>query len=122
MTGLDTTALIQLCDASNSSHAGIIEKAEAEIAVGNPLLVAPQVIAEFLHVITDGRRFAAPLEMEQAVHWVDVFLANPDVALLFPNSTAIQQAHAWIIQLKLGERGCSIHIWRRHFIQPAVVD
>jgi predicted nucleic acid-binding protein len=104
MTGLDTTALVQLCDASNPFHLSVTAKAEAEILLGNRLLVAPQVIAEFLHVITDARRFAAPLEMEQAVRWVDELLAAPHVELVPPSSAAIQQAHGWIIELKLGRK------------------
>jgi hypothetical protein len=38
-------------------------------------VVTPQVVAEFLQVVTDPKRFSAPLTMEQALerakHWCD---------------------------------------------------
>ena len=35
--------------------------------VGDRLALAPQVLAGFIHVVTDERRFAVPLSVEAAV-------------------------------------------------------
>jgi hypothetical protein len=34
-----------------------------ELTAGDLLAIAPQVLAEFIHIVTDPRRFAQPLEM-----------------------------------------------------------
>jgi predicted nucleic acid-binding protein len=40
---------------------------------GNKLAVAPQMLAEFIHLVTDSKRLKEPLSMEEALsraeHW-----------------------------------------------------
>jgi hypothetical protein len=38
------------------------------LTAGDVIAVAPQVLAEFIHVVTDPRRFAQPLDMNAARH------------------------------------------------------
>ena len=37
------------------------------VAVGDRFAIAPQVIAEVLHIVTDARRFKRPLDMTEAI-------------------------------------------------------
>jgi hypothetical protein len=38
------------------------------MVAGDRLALAPQALAEFIHVVTDPRRFAQPLRMDEARH------------------------------------------------------
>lgn len=74
MIGLDTTILVQLEILELPLHTRAWQALHREVrAGGEELAIAPQIIAEFLHVVTDGGRFARPLGMDQAVeralHW-----------------------------------------------------
>jgi len=40
--------------------------------MSEPLALAPQVLTEFVHGVTDPRRFAFPLSMEVALERVDI--------------------------------------------------
>jgi predicted nucleic acid-binding protein len=70
MNGLDTTALVQLADRQHLSHSAVLQLTQKELESANALIVTPQVAAEFLHVITDSRRFTSPLIMTQALDWI----------------------------------------------------
>jgi predicted nucleic acid-binding protein len=63
------------------------------IALGDSLALAPQVLAEFVHVVTDPRRFALPLAMDvardvaqkwwTAKHVIQIVCDAASVALFF---------------------------------------
>ncbi len=38
------------------------------LAAGDRIAIAPQVLAEFIHIVTDARRFTKPLSMDEARH------------------------------------------------------
>jgi predicted nucleic acid-binding protein len=68
------------------------------------LLLTPQVISEFLHVITDQRKFANPISMLHAISWIETLFQNPGVRLLFPNDQSVAKAFAWMKQHNLGRK------------------
>lgn len=62
MIGVDTTFLIQLELIELPAHLAAHELLQREILQPQvPLALAPQVLAEFIHVVTDPRRFQKPL-------------------------------------------------------------
>jgi predicted nucleic acid-binding protein len=71
---------------------------------GNRLAFPPLVINEFLHVITDARRFNPPLTMIEALDWVENFLVSPAVGLLEPTPESAHQALRWMRQFNLGRK------------------
>jgi predicted nucleic acid-binding protein len=62
------------------------------------------VVNEFLHVVTDARRFAPPLTMTEALDWMEDFLKNPMVSLLEPTKASTDQALLWMRQFNLGRK------------------
>jgi predicted nucleic acid-binding protein len=66
--GVDTSYLVALAVREHSSHQACWQLFEAEI-VGRTasMAIAPQVLAEFCHVVTDPRRFERPLDMAAAL-------------------------------------------------------
>lgn len=68
MIGADTTFLVELEIQEHPSHAAAGALLQREVLDSRaPLLLAPQVLAEFIHIATDPRRFQNPLSMSDAV-------------------------------------------------------
>jgi predicted nucleic acid-binding protein len=67
MIGVDTNFLVYLEIAEMAEHARAHEVLQRDVlSCGETLALAPQVLAEFVHVITDPRRFERPLTVDQA--------------------------------------------------------
>ena len=104
MTGLDCNILVQLALADHPANAATVTAVQAEVQSGSRLVFPPLVINEFLHVITDARRFSPPLTMIEALDWVENFLANPAVGVLEPTPESQRQALRWLRQFNLGRK------------------
>ena len=70
MTGLDCNILVQLALQDHPANSATIAAVKTEVQQGPFLVVPPLVINEFLHVVTDTRRFNPPLTMIEALDWL----------------------------------------------------
>ena len=104
MTGLDCNILVQLALQDHPANAATVAAVQTEAQSGSRLVFPPLVINEFLHVITDARRFNPPLTMTEALDWVESFLANPAVGLLEPTPESLRQTLQWIRKFNLGRK------------------
>ena len=50
----------------HTAHADARATLVRVLSAGDFIAIAPQVLAEFIHVVTDPRRFAQPLDMNAA--------------------------------------------------------
>jgi predicted nucleic acid-binding protein len=82
MIGLDCNILVQLAFADHPAHVQTASKVRVEVAAGEILVLPPLVATEFLHVVTDERRFSPPLAMSEAIAWLNEFVANPNVRVI----------------------------------------
>ena len=76
MTGLDCNILVQLALQDHPANAATVAAAQAETQRGKRLVFPSLVIDEFLHVITDERRFSPALTMVEALDWMEHFLST----------------------------------------------
>jgi predicted nucleic acid-binding protein len=104
MIGLDCNILVQLAIADHPANAKTLAAVKAETERGTKLVFPALVISEFLHVITDERRFVPPLTMVEALDWTEEFIANPLVSLLEPNEASMNQTLRWMRQFNLGRK------------------
>lgn len=104
MTGLDCNILVQLALADHPANAATVAAVQAETEGGGRLAVPSLVVTEFLHVVTDQRRFAPPLTMREALDWIGDFLAIPAVSLLEPSSDSVRQTLRWMREFSLGRK------------------
>ncbi len=105
MIGVDTSFLVGLALRESESHRACWRLFEKEILGGTATMaVAPQVLAEFCHVVTDGRRFEHPLEMREALELCEQWwnaqecrpvAADAEVGVLFL---------AWMREHRLGRK------------------
>ena len=64
--GLDTGFLVAAEVTEHTEHAGARSTLARLLSAGDLIAIAPQVLAEFIHIVTDPRRFAQPLDMSAA--------------------------------------------------------
>ncbi len=104
MHGLDTGFLVA---AEVSEH---LEHADARLALsrllgaGDSIAIAPQVLAEFIHIVTDPRRFTHPLDMTAARQLAEQWWTARDVIQVFPDDGATRQFLDWLRQFSLGRK------------------
>ena len=104
MTGLDCNVLVQLALADHPANAATVAAVQAETQRAGSLVLPPLVVTEFLHVVTDDRRFVPPLTMIEALDWIEEFLANPSVSLLQPTQESLRQTLRWMREFNLGRK------------------
>jgi len=104
MTGLDCNILVQLALQDHPANSVTVAAVKAEVARGNALLVPPLVINEFLHVVTDPKRFNPPLTMIEALDWIEEFLKNSAAKVPDTSAASIHQTLQWIRQFNLGRK------------------
>lgn len=102
--GIDTGFLVAALVVEHSDHDRVRRRLADLLAVGDHFALAPQVIAEFIHVVTDPRRFAEPLNITAARDLAEQWWTASDVDQVFPNEKAVRQFLLWLRQHKLGRK------------------
>jgi len=102
--GLDTGFLVAAEVAEHAEHAAARQILVRLAAAGNRIAIAPQVLAEFIHVVTDPRRFTRPLSMDEARSIAEQWWTASDIDHVYPSDTATKQFLAWLQQFSLGRR------------------
>src|SRR5438046_5632820 len=74
------------------------------LGAGDLIAIAPQVLAEFIHIVTDPRRFLQPLDMTTARQLAEQWWTAREVVRVFPDDAATRQFLAWLHQFSLGRK------------------
>ncbi len=104
MTGLHCNILVQLSMPRHPFHLQTVQSVQREATRGDGFVLLPLVVAEFLHTVTDPKRFNPPRSMPEAVDWMDNFLTNPSVRLEQTPKEALRIGFEWMHRLKLGRK------------------
>ena len=104
MIGLDCNILVQLAIADHPANVRTLAAVQSETQQGTKLVFPSLIVTEFLHVVTDERRFAPPLTMPEAVDWIEEFLKHPTVSLLEATQASMNQTLRWMRQFNLGRK------------------
>jgi predicted nucleic acid-binding protein len=102
--GLDTGFLVAAEVMEHAEHVAARDSLARLIAAGDLIAIAPQVLAEFIHIVTDPRRFAQPLNMTGAYRLADQWWTAREVLRVFPDDAATRQFLAWLQQFSLGRK------------------
>lgn len=105
MIGVDTTILVHLEIKESPDH----ERARNLITRnvfenGEELALTPQVLTEFLHIVTDSRRFQFPLSMDQAVAKSRFWWQAREVRHVYPTAESTLLFLDWLVKHKLGRK------------------
>ncbi len=102
--GLDTGFLVAAEVIEHSHHSTARSTLAQLVSAGDQFAIAPQILAEFMHIVTDSRRFSQPLEMHAARDIAEQWWLAVDVVHVFPADAAIQQFLSWLQQFSLGRK------------------
>ena len=102
--GLDTGFLVAAEVREHAAHTDARAMLAQVLSAGDVVAIAPQVLAEFIHVVTDPRRFAHPLDMNAARHVVEQLWTANEVVQTFPDAGAVRQFLTWLDQFSLGRK------------------
>ena len=71
---------------------------------GHKLAVAPQMLAEFVHVVTDSKRLKDPLSMEEALARAEYWWQAREVIRIYPEGDAVSTWIEWLREHRLGRK------------------
>ncbi|PKM08183.1 MAG: hypothetical protein CVV14_05400 [Gammaproteobacteria bacterium HGW-Gammaproteobacteria-4] len=105
MIGADTSFLVGLAVREHPSHPDCWALFERDI-LGQPgsLALAPQVLAEFAHVVTDPRRFEHPLDMATALDLCEQWWNATECRPVAVDAEAGIQFLAWMREHRLDRK------------------
>ncbi len=94
--GLDTGFLVAAEVVEHVDHATARATIARLVSAGEYIAIAPQILAEFIHIVTDPRRFTNPLDMTAARQLAEQWWTANDFIAVFPIDRATRQFLAWL--------------------------
>jgi predicted nucleic acid-binding protein len=104
MHGLDTGFLVAAEVREHAEHTAARDTLARIASAGDQIGIAPQVLAEFVHLVTDSRRFKQPLDIASARQLAEQWWTASGVVHIFPDDGATRQFLAWLQQFSLGRK------------------
>jgi predicted nucleic acid-binding protein len=103
--GVDTDVLVSWTMAGSPRHAAVRQFVEREVKEEGGLLgVTPQVLHEFLHVVTDPRRFENPLLMPLALRVARSLWNSEETVQILPTAEVVPRTLELMHHLRLGRK------------------
>jgi predicted nucleic acid-binding protein len=102
--GLDTSFLVALEVVSHDEHPACRRQMQRLLAAGDSFALAPQILAEFIHAVTDPKRFSAPLNLEQAISRGEFWWQAGEVVHVFPTAESTLLFLGWMGEFNLGRK------------------
>jgi predicted nucleic acid-binding protein len=102
--GLDTGFLVAAAVSEHAENPAARETLARVLAAGDQIAIAPQVLAEFIHIVTDPRRFTHPLDVAAARQLAEQWWTARDVLRVYPDDGATRQFLVWLQQFALGRK------------------
>ena len=87
-----------------STHEKARSRFQKLLKAGDTFTLSPQILAEFIHVVTDSRRFSSPLPFEQAVARAEIWWNAAEVLHVFPSTESTLLFLGWLDEHKLGRK------------------
>lgn len=102
--GIDTGFLVAAEVAEHPDHQAARQKFQSFRAARDRFALVPQVLPEFVHVVTDPKRFTQPLTMDQALERAEIWWESPEVDQLGSDAFAVRTFFDWMRQHRLGHK------------------
>lgn len=102
--GIDTDFLVAVEVREHPFHLRADALLTDLLTKGHDLAVAPQTLAEFIHIVTDAKRMPRPLGMAEAIHRASHWWQAAEVVRVFPNSEATTDFLSWLQLHGLGRK------------------
>ena len=102
--GLDTCFLVAYEAADHEKNTASKALFEQRLFNGDDFALAPQVLAEFVHILTDQRRFDPALTTVEALERVELWWNAPEVTQVFPTDITVSTFAGWMRKHGLGRK------------------
>lgn len=102
MTGIDSCFLVDLYWKDSPRHAGAVTLYESLASGDEQVLIYHNVFNEFIHVMTDPRRFNSPLTMREALDITDGWSHLERVTVVYADDMSFGRGMLWLSQYGLG--------------------
>ena len=102
--GIDTGFLVAAEILEHNDHLSARNLLARLMAAGHRLAIAPQVLAEFMHIVTDPRRFEQAHDMPTARRIANRWWTAREVEQIYPNEEAVRLFLGWMHQHRLGRK------------------
>jgi predicted nucleic acid-binding protein len=104
MIGLDTSILVAQAIAEHPQHEASQRWLDDEIARNQTFVITSGILAEFIHIVTDGRRFEIPLAMSEALQRAAFWSEAREVTLLAADDAVNALWLKWLTDFQLGRK------------------
>jgi predicted nucleic acid-binding protein len=104
MIGIDTSFLIAWAIPEHPDHTTCRQLSSEAARQGRQFGLTIGILAEFVHVATDPKRFSKPLTMAEAIQIADFWSQAGEVTLLPQAADTCQQSLAWLQKHRLGRK------------------
>jgi predicted nucleic acid-binding protein len=102
--GIDTDFLVAVEIGNHPFHQQADALLKNLLASGHDFAVAPQILAEFIHVVTDPKRMPVPLTISAAISRAENWWDAAEVIRVFPDGPSVTQFLHWLTRYRLGRK------------------
>ena len=102
--GMDTSFLVQIEVAEQPGHKKAHQLKDRLMGESATFALAPQTLCEFIHIVTDPKRFENPLSADEAIRRSDIWWNLKEVKNISATGWAVQRFHAWMADHHLGRK------------------
>jgi predicted nucleic acid-binding protein len=102
--GIDTDFLVAVEIREHPFHRNADALLQSLLSAGHDLALAPQTLAEFIHIATDPKRMPIPLSMGEAIGRAEHWWQAEEVMRVFPNNQTVTDFTGWLARYQLGRK------------------
>ena len=102
--GIDTDFLVAVEIRNHPFHREADALLQSLLTDGHDLALVPQTLAEFIHIVTDGKKMPQPLTMGEAINRAEHWWQAAEVVRVFPDGQAVRDFFVWLTRYQLGRK------------------
>jgi predicted nucleic acid-binding protein len=102
--GIDTDFLVAVEIENHPFHREADALLQSLLRDGHEFALAPQTLAEFIHIVTDAKRMPQPLSMSEALSRAEHWWQAAEVVRVFPDGQTVSDFFAWVTRHQLGRK------------------
>ncbi len=102
--GIDTDFLVAVEILDHPFHREADALLQSLLNDGHHLALVPQTLAEFIHIVTDGKRMPQPLTMAEAISRAEHWWQAAEVVRVFPDGQAVMDFLVWLTRYQMGRK------------------
>jgi predicted nucleic acid-binding protein len=104
MIGLDTSILVAHAIVEHPQHEASHQWLDEALAKVHAFAITSGLLAEFIHIVTDARRFETPLSFSEALERATFLGEAREVTLLSADDVVNAQWLKWLVDFQLGRK------------------